>query len=112
MTEPKLRMPASRVMYIYRRPSVRVKVNTRTDHGAIEKMRDAVAWLQARGAPASLEQEMTIAMEAHVAGLAARFNGGDSFPAREGDLAPGRRAGVHGRVAEHPILSLTSGGKK
>lgn len=106
MTDPKPR-PPSGLLYIYRRPSVRVKVNTRTDQGAIDKLRDAVAWLQAHGAPASLEQEMTIAMEAHVAGLAARFNSGDPFPARAGDLLPGRRAGVHGRVTEHPVLSLT-----
>lgn len=91
------------LLYLYRVPKRRVKVATRADQDAIEKMRDAVAFLQAHGAPASLEQEATIALEAHVAGLAARYNGGQPFPAREGRLRDGRRAGVHGRAALSPF---------
>lgn len=97
MTAPKTPKPG--VLYLYRLPKQRVKLATRADLAALEKMRDAVAFLQDHGAPASLEQEATIALEAHVAGLAARYNGGQPFPARPGELAPGRRTGVHGRHA-------------
>jgi hypothetical protein len=81
------------LMYLYRQPKLRVPVGTRADWEAIEKLRDAVAFLHKHGAPATLEQEVTIALESHVAGLSARFNGGDRFPTRTEALMQGRRGG-------------------
>ena len=89
--EPKHMM----IPYIYERPVERERPATRVEVDAFERMRDLVAWLRGHGVPASVEQEMTIAMRAHVAGMAARLHNNQPFPERDGDLKPGRLTGVH-----------------
>lgn len=87
------------IPYRYVPPRDRMGLNRRVDADAFEDLRNMVAWLRGQGAAvASLEQELTVAIRAHVASMAARF-GMPGFPAREGDLQPGRRAGVHSRAA-------------
>lgn len=102
--EPKHMM----IPYIYERPVERERPATRVEVEAFENMRDLVAYLQAQGVPASVEQEMTIAMRAHVAGMAARLHGNKPFPERSGDLKPGRRTGVHRKKLPEPVQELVA----
>jgi hypothetical protein len=102
---------APRVMYLYRRVAHRVKTTSRVEWAALERLRDAVYWLHQHGAAASLEQELTIAIEAHVAGLAARFHGNAPFPERPCDLTPGRRAGVHAGRHQDGSIAATARSK-
>lgn len=102
--EPKHMM----IPYIYERPVERERPATRVEVEAFDKIRDLVAFLQSHGVPASVEQEMTIAMRAHYAGMAARLNANKPFPERSGDLKPGRRTGVHRKKLPEPVQELAA----
>lgn len=94
--------------YSYRRAEDRERPCGRVEKAAMNRLRNAVAALQKHISAASLEQEMTLAIEHHAASLEQRFNGGRPFPEREGDLKPGRRGGgIHKKPkVEPPLLHL------
>lgn len=69
-----------------KRPPTRVEID------ALNRVRNAVAFLRGKGArSATVEQEISIAVESHAAHLEIRYNRGVRFPDRPSDLPPGRR---------------------
>lgn len=89
----KRKEPVPGPVYVFQRSVDRERFGGRIEVEAVEGLRDLVAHLQAMGAPASMEQEISVAIRAHVGGMMARL-GLTVLPRRASDLPPGRRAGV------------------
>lgn len=69
----------------------RIKVGSRVEAEALERLRDAVAALQAAGSRISLETALTLGVKLAARHLERRFNYGARFPPRPLELRPGRR---------------------
>lgn len=109
MPDPNQPKPSVMLIPVYDRPINRGRFVWRAELDDIERARNFVAWMHGQGVHhVSLEQFFVVAIRDHATLMEQRYNGGQPFPPRDGDLKGGRRPGVHGKSPTVPIAGEES----